>query len=275
MTADMPVFASAIKAYDAAAFPVDLRKASVYSDTDNTGMYSFHHFSFPILLCLSTPCRRYAMKKDQDHPEKNPGFGQGITRRRFLKTMGGGAAIAATSNTMMGLGTVKAGVIKPEEIVRVNLFINGLRHSLVVEPRWSLLYVLREKLGLTGTKVGCERGECGACTVLIDDVPRYACLTLAVEAQGTEIVTLEGLMHGETLGAVQRAFVEHDAFQCGYCTPGQIMSAEGLLRGNPAPSLDETRRAMSGNLCRCGAYAHISRAIERAAELKGTTGGAS
>jgi xanthine dehydrogenase YagT iron-sulfur-binding subunit len=145
----------------------------------------------------------------------------------------------------------------------------------VVEPRWSLLFVLREKLGLTGTKVGCERGECGACTVLIDGVPRYACLTLAVEAQESEIVTLEGLMHGEELGAVQQAFVEHDGFQCGYCTPGQIMSAEGLLRSNSAPNPDEIRRAMSGNLCRCGAYANIYKAVGRAAELKGTRGGAS
>ena len=111
--------------------------------------------------------------------------------------------------------------------------------------------------------------------MLIDGTPRYACLTLAVEAEESEIVTLEGLMDGEELGPVQQAFVEHDAFQCGYCTPGQIMSAEGLLRGNPAPSPDEIRRAMSGNLCRCGAYAHIFKAVERAAELKGLKGGAS
>jgi xanthine dehydrogenase YagT iron-sulfur-binding subunit len=215
------------------------------------------------------------MKTDRDRPEKKPGFGRGITRRKFLKTMGSGAAMAAASDALTGLGTAQAEVIAPEAIVRVSLFINGLRHSLVVEPRWSLLYVLREKLGLTGTKVGCERGECGACTVLIDDIPRYACLTLAVEAQGADIVTLEGLMHAERLGAVQQAFVEHDAFQCGYCTPGQIMSAEGLLRSIPAPKPDEIRRAMSGNLCRCGAYANIYKAIGRAAELKGTKGGAS
>jgi xanthine dehydrogenase YagT iron-sulfur-binding subunit len=215
------------------------------------------------------------MKNDHDHAEKEPGFARGITRRRFLQTMGTGAAIAAASDALTDRGTAKAEVIKPEVIVRVNLFINGLRRSLVVEPRWSLLYVLREKLGLTATKVGCERGECGACTVLIDEVPRYACLTLAVEAQGAEIVTLEGLMHGERLSAVQQAFAEHDAFQCGYCTPGQIMSAEGLLRSNPAPNPDEIRRTMSGNLCRCGAYAHIYKAIGRAAELKGAKGGAS
>ena len=215
------------------------------------------------------------MKNDHEHDETKTGFGRGVTRRKFLKTMGSGAAIAAASDALTGRATAEAEVIKPEVIVRVNLIINGLRRSLVVEPRWSLLYVLREKLGLTGTKVGCERGECGACTVLIDEVPRYACLTLAVEAQETQIVTLEGLLHGERLGAVQQAFVEHDAFQCGYCTPGQIMSAEGLLRSNPTPNPDEIRRAMSGNLCRCGAYAHIFRAVDRAAKLKAAKGGVS
>jgi xanthine dehydrogenase YagT iron-sulfur-binding subunit len=123
-------------------------------------------------------------------------------------------------------------------------------------------------LGLTGTKVGCERGECGACTVLINGQPRYACMTLAVEAEGREITTVEGLMKGEELGPVQQAFLEHDAFQCGYCTPGQIMAVEGLLRSNPNPSVEEVRRGVSGNLCRCAAYEHIFRAAQRAIELR-------
>ncbi|MEJ2727625.1 MAG: (2Fe-2S)-binding protein [Deltaproteobacteria bacterium] len=215
------------------------------------------------------------MTNDHHYTGKKAGSGRGVTRRKFLKTVGSGAAIAAASEALAGRATAQTAVIKPEEIFRVNLSINGMRRSLIVESRWSLLYVLREKIGLLGTKVGCERGECGACTVLIDQIPRYACLTLAVEAQGSKIVTLEGLMHGEQLGEVQQAFVEHDAFQCGYCTPGQIMSAEGLLRSNPAPKPDEIRRAMSGNLCRCGAYTHIHRAVMRAAELKGKKGGAS
>jgi len=206
------------------------------------------------------------MKNHREEKETRPG--KGITRRRFLKTVGGGAAVAAASGALSGLTTAKAEPIRPEEIVRVDLLINGLRHRLAVEARWSLLYVLREKLGLTATKVGCERGECGACTVLIDGIPRYACMTLAVESEGTEIITLEGLMDGEQLGPVQQAFLEHDAFQCGYCTPGQIMSAEGLLRSNSAPNPDEIRRAMSGNLCRCGTYAHITTAVARAAELR-------
>jgi xanthine dehydrogenase YagT iron-sulfur-binding subunit len=130
------------------------------------------------------------------------------------------------------------------------------------------LFVIRDQLGLTGTKLGCERGECGACTVLIDGKPRYACMTLAVEAEGTEVTTLEGLMNGEELGPVQQAFAEEDAFQCGYCTPGQIMAVEGLLRANPSPTLDEVRQGVSGNLCRCGSYAFIFKAATRAAELR-------
>jgi xanthine dehydrogenase YagT iron-sulfur-binding subunit len=121
---------------------------------------------------------------------------------------------------------------------------------------------------LTGTKVGCERGECGACTVLVNDVPRYACLTLAAEAEGAEVTTLEGLMDGEKLGPVQQAFLEQDAFQCGYCTPGQIVAVEGFLRAKPNPSPEEVRKGVSGNLCRCGAYTHIFQAALRAAELR-------
>jgi xanthine dehydrogenase YagT iron-sulfur-binding subunit len=200
-------------------------------------------------------------KKDENGHSRT-----GITRRGFLQWMGAGAAASAASP---GLGAESAkGVIESIEVTSLKLLINGRSHRLLVEPRWSLLFVLREKIGLTGTKVGCERGECGACTVLIDGQPRYACMTLAVEAVGKEITTVEGLMRGEELGPVQQAFLEHDAFQCGYCTPGQIMAVEGLLRSNPNPSMEEIRRAISGNLCRCGTYAHIFKAAQRAAELR-------
>jgi xanthine dehydrogenase YagT iron-sulfur-binding subunit len=198
---------------------------------------------------------------------------EGITRRHFLTSLGTGAAVVAATGNLAAEIAREPEVLKADETARITLSINGRRHHLLVESRWSLLYVLREKLGLTGTKVGCERGECGACTVLIDDVPRYACLTLAVEAQGVEITTLEGLMAGDELGPVQQAFLEEDAFQCGYCTPGQIMAAEGLLRSRPKPSHEEIRRAMSGNLCRCGAYDHIFKAVERAAALRKGKGG--
>ncbi len=197
---------------------------------------------------------------------------KGLTRRGFLKFVGAGAVVSAGAGK--GAAKTPQEPADPREMTRVRLLINGRQRRLLVEPRWSLLFVLREKLGLTGTKVGCERGECGACTVLIDGRPRYACLTLALEAEGKEITTLEGLMKGEELGPVQQAFQEEDAFQCGYCTPGQIMAVEGLLRHNPDPSAEEIRAGVSGNLCRCGTYPHIFKAARRAAELKRRKGGA-
>lgn len=186
--------------------------------------------------------------------------------------MGAGAAVAASVD-LKAEDKASSGEIPVGEVVKISLNVNQRTYRVLVEPRWSLLFVLRERLGLTGTKVGCERGECGSCTVLIDDVPRYACTTLAVEAQGKSITTIEGLMSGEDLGATQQAFLEHDAFQCGYCTPGQIMAIEGLLRAKPAPTDEDILRAMSGNLCRCGAYPNIFKAAHRAAQLKGGKGG--
>jgi len=213
------------------------------------------------------------MKNDKENGDKKDETGnsapsKGLTRRGFLTTIGTGAMTLAVADKLHATPAADAEMTEQGEMTEVVLLINGRKYRLLVEPRWSLLHVLREQLRLTGTKVGCERGECGTCTVLIDDVPRYACMTLAVEAEGTKITTLEGLMKGEQLGPVQRAFVEHDAFQCGYCTPGQIMSVEGLLRKNPHPTTEEIRSGMSGNLCRCGTYKHIINAAKKAAELK-------
>jgi len=211
------------------------------------------------------------MSKNRDRKEcpcSGEKSSQGVTRRQFITNMGVGAVAAASFGNLAAGQEAHAAVIKSGEALKINLKINGHAYRLLVEPRWSLLHVLRNELGFTETKASCERGECGACTVLIDSIPRYACMTLAVEAEGQEITTLEGLMHGEALGAVQQAFVEHDALQCGYCTPGQIMSVEGLLRKNPDPSLDEIKNGVSGNLCRCGAYVNIFKAAKRAAELK-------
>jgi xanthine dehydrogenase YagT iron-sulfur-binding subunit len=195
---------------------------------------------------------------------------QGVSRRGFIASVGTGAIAAAATAGLAGASpkTVQAETIEHGQTAKVTLLINGRQRSMLVEPRWSLLYVLRERLGLTGTKVGCERGECGACTVLIDGQPHYACMMLALEVEGREINTVEGLMRGEDLGPVQRAFVEHDGFQCGYCTPGQVVAAEGLLRARPNPSEEEIRQGMSGNICRCGAYPHIVKSVRRAAELK-------
>ena len=188
--------------------------------------------------------------------------------------MGTGVLTATAASQLPAQTAAAPNVLAADEVAKVALSINGRMHELLVEPRWSLAHVLREVLELTGTKIGCDRGECGACTVLIDGVPRYSCLTLAVEAEGAQIVTVEGLLDGEDLGPTQQAFLEKDAFQCGYCTSGQIMAAEGLLRANGNPSVEQVRHGMSGNLCRCGAYPHIVQAVERAAELK-RGGGAS
>ena len=200
----------------------------------------------------------------------------GFTRRGFIATLGTGAVAAAAAGQAATTEAAPGATLPAvADLVAVTLHVNGRTHKLLVEPRWSLLFVLRERLGLTATKLGCERGECGVCTVLIDDKTRYSCMMLAVEADGHAITTLEGLMQGEDLGPTQKAFVEQDGYQCGYCTPGQIMSVEGLLRENPSPSLDEIRHGVSGNLCRCGAYAHIFKAAERAAVLKKQEGGRS
>ncbi len=188
----------------------------------------------------------------------------GMSRREFLGTVGAGAIGA----TMIGPATATAREDSSGELPLVSITVNGWVHRMRVEPRWTLLYVLRDQLGLTGTKPGCERGECGACTVLIDGEPRYSCLTLAVEADGRRVTTVEGLMDGEQLGPVQQAFVGEDGLQCGYCTSGQVVAAEGLLRRNPNPTMEEIRMGMSGNLCRCGAYDHIFKSVHRAAKLR-------
>ncbi len=207
-----------------------------------------------------------------DHEEKdNPAAAAGgVSRRGFITSVGSGAiGVAAASALVQGAPPeAQAEAVQAGDVSRITLTVNGRTQRLLVEARWSLLHVLRDHLGLTGTKVGCERGECGACTVLIDGKARYACMTLAVEADGHDITTVEGLMSGEELGPTQRAFAEEDAFQCGYCTPGQVMAAEGLLRANPSPDLDQIRHGMAGNICRCGAYAHIFKAVAKAADLK-------
>jgi xanthine dehydrogenase YagT iron-sulfur-binding subunit len=191
-----------------------------------------------------------------------------VSRRGFIQSVGAGAIGAAALGSAEAKQTPAAAPATPEEMAPVTVVVNGRRHRLLVEPRWSLAYVLRDRLQLTGTKVGCDRGECGACTVLIDGIPRYSCLTLAVEADGAQVTTIEGLMRGEDLGSVQQAFAEKDAYQCGFCTPGQVVAAEGLLRGTPNPTTDQIRHGMCGNLCRCGAYRHIFDAVARAAELR-------
>jgi carbon-monoxide dehydrogenase small subunit len=151
-----------------------------------------------------------------------------------------------------------------EEIV---LKVNGINYQVEVEPWRTLVEVLRETLGLTGTKKSCNEGECGACTVMMDGRPVASCLVLAMDAQGKEIVTIEGLSEGERLHPIQEAFLKHGAIQCGFCTPGMVISAKALLDQNPRPTVTEVRKAISGNLCRCTGYQHIVDSIMAASKM--------
>ncbi|MGI4952484.1 MAG: (2Fe-2S)-binding protein [Janthinobacterium lividum] len=145
----------------------------------------------------------------------------------------------------------------------ISLTVNGTRHTIdLPDPRVTLLDLLRERLDLTGSKKGCDRGQCGACTILVDGRRTNSCLALAISHDGADILTIEGVAHGDTLDPVQAAFIAHDGLQCGYCTPGQIMSAIGLIReGHAGTDPERVREGMSGNLCRCGAYAGITAAV--------------
>jgi len=161
--------------------------------------------------------------------------------------------------------------LAPEKL-SINLKINGANRRIEVAPWVTLLDALRERLDLTGTKKGCDHGQCGACTVLVDGVRINSCLTLAVMRDGAEIMTIEGLADGDALQPIQQAFVDCDAFQCGYCTPGQICSAVGLMSEGKAKTADDIRELMSGNICRCGAYPNIVAAVEQA--MRHSEGGA-
>src|SRR2546428_6528559 len=177
-----------------------------------------------------------------------------ISRRKFLK--GTGAALAvATAAPKIEAQTPAAGVATdavPRSMIRVT--VNGVDHRIEVEDRWTLVELLRDHLGLTGSKIGCDRGECGACTVLLDGRPVYSCSYLAVWVDGRSIQTVEGLAQGDRLHPLQEAFIEHDGPQCGFCTPGQLMSAQALLERNPHPTPDQVRAALSGTICRCSNY---------------------
>lgn len=185
------------------------------------------------------------------------------TRRGFIARVSAlSAGIALTKGLQAtGLPTEDKFYAEPGT-ERVNMTINGKSTTVQVDPRTSLLDTLREELHLTGTKKGCDRGQCGACTVLVDGRRINSCLMLTGMCDGTEVVTIEGLAKGDNLHPMQTAFLKHDAFQCGYCTPGQICSAIGLIKEGHAKTDDEIRELMSGNICRCGAYQNILEAIK-------------
>jgi aerobic-type carbon monoxide dehydrogenase small subunit (CoxS/CutS family) len=150
-------------------------------------------------------------------------------------------------------------------VIDIQLTVNGARHDLRVAPLQTLAETLRGPVGLQGTKIACGEGTCGACTVLVDGVPTLSCIYLAAQADGGDVRTVEGLGNEGDLSPLQQAFIEEDAFQCGFCTPGQLLSATALLEANPSPTREQVREGMSGNLCRCGAYVKIERAVLRAA----------
>jgi xanthine dehydrogenase YagT iron-sulfur-binding subunit len=195
----------------------------------------------------------------------------GHTRRDFLAAAAAGGASVAVSSLLPtdaradGPTTAPAPATRPDDAtVHATIKINGRDYPLDLDPRASLLDTLRETIGLTGTKKGCDHGQCGACTVLVEGRRVNSCLSLALSVAGSEVTTIEGLAKGDELHPVQAAFIHHDAFQCGYCTPGQICSAVGLIKEGRAKTDDEIREAMSGNLCRCGAYVNILAAVKEA-----------
>jgi aerobic-type carbon monoxide dehydrogenase small subunit (CoxS/CutS family) len=202
--------------------------------------------------------------------EKKP---KGLSRREFLKGMGTG---------MVGTAVLGSGGLMPKDAVAeilgpegesvsskqvIQLKINGKLHSVEVEPRTTLLSAIRTKLNLTGTKEVCDRGQCGACTVLVENKPILSCMTLALDAREKEITTVEGLTESEAeLTAIQAAFVEKDGLQCGFCTPGFVVASTALLRENPDPTLEEIKLGLSGNICRCGTYPKVFEAVQTAAK---------
>ncbi len=189
-----------------------------------------------------------------------------LTRRRFIKgVIASGAAATSTTIWYAANGAAKPpGAV--ERLIRIN--VNGQARSVDVASQETLASTLRYKLGLTGTKLGCNRGECGACTVLVNDVPSYACSVLTHSVKNMRVETVEGLESANgDLHPVQQAFVDELSPQCGYCTPGQVMSAVGLLRSNPNPTREEARQGMAGNICRCGSYDSYLNGVMRAAQI--------
>jgi aerobic-type carbon monoxide dehydrogenase small subunit (CoxS/CutS family) len=196
------------------------------------------------------------------------------SRRTFLKSLGTVAATAATAQVQSVAAELeKANAEKTvgPGAVPVTLNVNGEKLNLMLEPRVTLLDALRNYSSLTGAKEGCDRASCGACTVIMDDLPIYSCQKLAIEAQGREITTIEGLAKNGKLSPVQQAFWDRDALQCGYCTPGFIMSVTALLKFNPRPTADEIKHACAGNLCRCGTHPHIIQAALQASGARVTS----
>ena len=197
---------------------------------------------------------------------RSRGAGAGVSRRAFIQTLGASAAASAISvRAEDAMAQTQRAADGPEMIgperSRVTLRINGQAITAEIEPDETLMETLRMRVGLTGTKEVCDRGACGACSVLLDGLLVTSCMTLTADAIGCEITTIEGLSDGEELDPLQLAFVEHDALQCGFCTPGLVMASRALLNENPTPTLDEIKQGLAGNLCRCGTYGNVFNAV--------------
>ena len=197
-----------------------------------------------------------------------------ISRRRFLEGTGTALAVAAAApvaGAQNRAGEPAAGAVTAPPAgarTRIQLTVNGQKRQVEVEHRWTLAELLRDHLRLTGTRIGCDRGECGACTVIVDDLPVYSCSQLAVWMDGRTVTTVEGLAQGGRLDPLQQAFIEHDAPQCGFCTSGQLMSAKALLNTNRNPTAADVRAALTGNLCRCSNYTRYVDAVLDAAKSR-------
>jgi len=211
------------------------------------------------------------MKRKKQKPNEVAARRESFTRRDFLK----GASVAVSSGLLMTEAHAAPPPTGTDTVagpgpVPITLRINGKPHKLNLEPRVTLLDALRNHLDLTGAKKVCDRGVCGACTVMLDDKPVYACNLLAIQAEGHDIVTVEGLSHDGQLHPVMTAFVEHDAQQCGFCTPGFVVACKAFLDKHPNPTFDEVEEGLGGNLCRCGTYVGIRQAVLDAAKsMKG------
>lgn len=193
-----------------------------------------------------------------------------ISRRGFLKGVGAGAVTATVVPAMLlSQAETAAAQSDPAGVASatIQLKVNGKMHSVQVESRTTLASALRDRLDITGSKLVCDRGECGACTVLMDGKTVYSCMMLALDAQGKDIVTVEGLASGDKLHPIQEAFIDKDALMCGFCTPGLILAVKALLDANPNPTLAEVKRGVSGNICRCGTYPRVFEAALAAAQM--------
>jgi len=199
-------------------------------------------------------------KRKNTQPERLTRSEHELSRRAFIEASGAAVVVATAIPSLIAqtpaapppAPAIAADPTVPRTTIRVT--VNGTLHRVEIEDRWTLVELLRDRLGLTGTKIGCDRGECGACTVLMDDKPVYSCSQLAAWADGKSITTVEGLAKNGTLSPLQQAFMAHDAAQCGFCTSGQLMTATALLMSNPHPTAEQVRDAMYGNLCRCANY---------------------